>query len=374
MSKIGGLKVLYDHQSFTGMTYGGVTRYFVELMRSFQQRQDITFELSLLFSNNEYLEQTPFARYIRFKPFANNLNVNRLASALNRMHSVRRLRAGQFDIFHPTYYHRYFLDHLGSKPFVLTFHDATSERYGQVYPEVGEHLYEVKKVLVPRADHIIAVSEYTKNDILRFFDVDPAKITVVPLGTSFSDHLPQPVAIQVPEHYLLYVGKRGLYKNFDPFFQAIRPVLERHPQLHLVCAGGGSFTAAEQEAFRAARLTERVHHRPASDEVLCQLYRQALAFAFPSLNEGFGIPVLEAFSCGCPVIASDRSSLPEVAGEAALYFDPEAPESIAGAVERVLSSEALRADLSAKGTERLRLFSCEKTARQTLEVYRQLID
>ena len=366
------MKVLYDHQSFTGMAYGGVTRYFYELMRSFSTRSDIDFELSLKFSNNEYLDQTAFSKHFRFRRWSHLQNVNMAASALNRLYSLRRLKQNSFDVFHPTYYHKYFLDHLNSKPFVITFHDASSERYARQYPEVGEHLTEVKKLLLPRADCIIAVSEFSKQEILHYFDVKPEKIRVIHLGTSFSHYKPSHPFDALPYPYLLYVGKRGLYKNFDRFFRAIQPVLHRHPDLHLVCAGGGGFTRSEQDLFHATGFGNRVNYRPVTDAALFGLYQHALAFVYPSLNEGFGIPVLEAFSGGCPAVLSNRSSLPEVGAEAAMYFDPENDESIADAVERIVTDDTLRAELSRKGTERLKQFSCEKTAQQTFDVYKEL--
>lgn len=370
------MKVLYDHQSFTGLAYGGVSRYFFELMRSFARRSDIEFELSLRLSNNDYLDQASFSRHLRYRSLAQSRHVNRVASVLNRLHSLRRIRAGQFDVFHPTYYHRYFLNSLGSKPFVLTFYDAASERFGDVYPDLGEGLYETKKKLIERADVVIAISEFSKQELLHYFPVNADKVRVVHLGTAFGTEpingaIQSPLAAE-PFPYVLYVGKRGLYKNFEPFFRAVQPVLHRHPDLHLICAGGGLFNRDEQSAFHNARLGERVHYRPVTDAGLLSLYRHARAFVFPSLNEGFGIPVLEAFSGGCPVILSDRSSLPEVAGDAAVYFDPGDDGSMAAAVERVLTDEVLRSDLIRKGTERLRHFSCDKTAQQTLDIYRTL--
>lgn len=370
------MKVLYDHQSFTGMTYGGVSRYFFDLMRSFAKRQDVEFELSLRLSNNEYLDQASFSRHLRYRSLSQFPNVNRVASVLNRIHSLRRIRAGAFDVFHPTYYHRYFLNSLGSKPFVLTFHDAASERFGDIYPDLGEGLYETKKKLIERADAIITVSEFSRQEILHFFPVDPARVSVVHLGTAFgTEPMNGTTAYQPapePFPYLLYVGKRGLYKNFNGFFRAIQPVLHRHPDLHLICAGGGTFSSDEQAMFHNARYDKRVHYRPVTDAGLMSLYQNARAFVFPSLNEGFGIPVLEAFSGNCPVILSDRSSLPEVGATAAVYFDPEDDTAIADAVERVITDETLRCDLIRKGTERLKNFSCDKTARETLDIYRTL--
>lgn len=372
------MKVLYDHQSFTGAAYGGVSRYFYELMRSFAHRSDITFELALLLSNNEYLDEAPagdrlFGRHLRFRSFAKSIRANQVASALNRLHSISRLQAGQFDVFHPTYYHRYFLPYVGQKPVVITFHDATSERYGHLYPEMGKGLTAAKKTLLDRADAVIAVSDYSRQEIVRYFDTDPAKISVVHLNSTFGHHRPLHPEASLPFPYLLYVGKREFYKNFTAFFRAIQPVLNRHPDLRLVCAGGGSFSVAEQALFRTAGLRQRVQYAPVrNDDGLYGLYQQARAFVFPSLNEGFGIPVLEAFGAGCPAVLSNRSSLPEVAGDAAVYFDPENDESIADAVERVVLSDSLRHELRQRGTGRLSLFSPAQTAQQTFDVYQHL--
>ena len=136
---------------------------------------------------------------------------------------------------------------------------------------------------------------------------------------------------------------------------------------------GDAFTPEEQQLFQASRLSNRVHYHPLTDAGLINLYQHARAFVFPSLNEGFGIPVLEAFSAECPVVLSDRSSLPEVGAEAALYFDPEDDDSIADVIERVVTDDALCAELRRKGSERLLHFSCDKTAQQTLEVYQSLV-
>jgi glycosyltransferase involved in cell wall biosynthesis len=369
------MNVLYDHQAFTGHMYGGVARYFYELMRSFDQNHPLTFDLSLVYSNNEYIKGKSFAPHRRYEAFAQNRMANRTVSLLNRMHSIERIRSGKFDLFHPTYYHKYFLEHLGSKPFVLTFHDATSERYAHRFPDIGTHLTDLKKKLLQRADRIIAVSEFSKQELHEFFGTSLDRIDVIHLGTSLGDESTNSGQTldanrqTEPFPYLLYVGKRAFYKNFDLFFAAIQPMLHRHPDIRLVCAGGGVFSREEQNMFRAAGLANRVHFRPITDASLFRLYEQALAFVFPSLNEGFGIPVLEAFSANCPAVLSNRSSLPEVGGSAAVYFDPENTESIASAVEKVVFNETLRAELSQRGRERLRLFSCEKTAGQTLSIY-----
>ena len=307
------MNVLFDHQAFTGTTYGGVSRYFFDLMRSFADMPGITFDLSLRLSNNEYLNQSSLSKHIRYPAFAASANVNRAASLLNRISSKQTIRAGQFDVFHPTYYHRYFLDDLGAKPFVLTFHDATSERYEKEYSTVYQGLHDVKKQLIQRAARIISVSEFSKQELVHYFPVQPDKVDVIHLSTSLGEVAPEAAAMPAPlaAPYLLYVGKRDLYKNFSGFFRAVQPVLHRHPDLHIICAGGGAFSADEQALFHASGLQQRIQYRPITDVSLLNLYQHAQAFVFPSLNEGFGIPVLEAFVGNCPAVLSNRSSLPK---------------------------------------------------------------
>ncbi len=131
------MKVLYDHQLFTGAAYGRVSPYFYELMRSFAHCSGITFALALLLSNNECLDEASavdrlLGLHLRFRSFANSIQANQVASVLNRLHSISRLRTGQFDVFHPNYYHRYILPYVGKKPVVITFHDVRSS-----FPEVA---------------------------------------------------------------------------------------------------------------------------------------------------------------------------------------------------------------------------------------------
>lgn len=373
------MNILYDHQAFTGHMYGGVARYFYELLNLYDQNHAVNFKLSIVCSNNDYIKGKSFIPHYRYEALAQNRLANQTVSWLNRAYSIKLLKDSRFDLFHPTYYHKYFLDYLGNKPFVLTFHDATSERYGGKFPDVGTNLSELKKKLLERADRIIAVSAFSKQEIVHFFGINPDRIDVIHLGTSlgsngaFAPTFGNEVLNKEPFPFLLYVGKRSLYKNFDGFFKAVTPLLRRHSDLHLVCAGGGAFSREEVTAFQAAGLANRIHFRPITDVSLLHLYQQALAFVFPSLNEGFGIPVLEAFCGGCPALLSDRSSLPEIGGDAAIYFDPEDAESIVWAVERVISDSTLRIDLKERGRERLSLFSCEKTAENTLSVYKSLI-
>lgn len=385
------MKILYDYQIFNKQHFGGISRYFYELMDQFSLDPGIKFRLALRYSLNEPLHQKPQLnrfwthRNDRFTDsrFLSDLQKKIQINALNHIfnnhyESIQRLRERDFDIFHPTYYDPYFLDHLGKTPYILTIYDMIHEQYPGDF-DTSDPTSAGKKILAENAKEIIAISENTKTDIVKFLDIDPGKIQVIPLASSFNlENMARqnPVAIKrnLPGKYLLFVGNRFSYKNFTFLVEALFPVFKNNRDLHLICAGGGKFTGPEIKLIRKMEMTSRVHICPADDASLQQLYKKAFAFVFPSLYEGFGIPVLEAFSCGCPAVLSNTSSLPEVGGDATLYFDPVDRTSLADAVERILSDERHREDLITRGSERMKLFSWEKTATMTKKVYETAID
>ena len=258
----------------------------------------------------------------------------------------------------------------------MTFHDVLSEKFGETYPVLGEGLSELKQRLLRRADVVISVSEATKRGILEYFDVDETKIKVIPLG----NYLAQPSFVEgltqtLPKRYILFVGRRDFYKNFDRFLEAIAPILLKDKDLHLICAGGGDFINEEKEAIRTAKLEKQVQYHPiVADNTLVQLYGKAQVFVFPSLMEGFGLPILEAMSCGCPVALTTGTSFDEIAEDAAVYFEAERTDSITAAIEQVVYSESLQNSMRVRGYERVPLFKAETTAQRTLEAYKELVN
>jgi len=389
------MKVLYDHQTFTIQSYGGISRYFFELMSSFNRSGLVDFKLPIEYSNNHYLHGADFIKDIkrfqtadeflcglRFRGkakiyrFARVLGMIAHAERINKRHSIASLREGGFDVFHPTYYDPYFLDSIGRKPFILTIHDMTHELIlDRRFTTHKDPVLERKKILAQKASKIIAVSENTKKDIIRIYGTDAEKISVVYHGSSLNgDRINQAVADDLPGRYILFVGDRMRYKNFTFFMEAVSELLRSDRDLMVVCAGGSGFSKGERMLFESMGLSERILYQSISGgDDLAAIYHKALAFVFPSLYEGFGIPVLEAFSCGCPAILSDASSLPEVGGDAAVYFDPSNAGSLGDAVAGVIYDEKTRAKLIKKGYERSKQFSWEKTARETARVYEEVI-
>src|SRR5690606_10808995 len=144
-----------------------------------------------------------------------------------------------------------------------------------------------------------------------------------------------PPKVTLPGRFLLFVGQRGRYKNFSFLVEALSAIAADYPDIHLVCTWQ-SFDRQEQEHFKSKGLADRIHYVQASDAELAYLYRHAACFVFPTLYEGCGMPVLEAFQQDCPVLLSNTSSFPEVGGDAVIYFDPKDTGSLLSALRRIL--------------------------------------
>lgn len=367
------MRVLYDHQIFI-QNYGGISRYFFELMRHFKSDPDIDFKLSLKFSNNHYLSNLNYLNYSKFLEGISFKGKARLINFINRINTIYNLKKEKFDIFHPTYYNPYFLKHIGDKPFVLTVYDMIHEKFSDYFPE-KDKTSNYKKILCQKASKIIAISENTKKDLISLFRIPEYKIKVIYLASSIQDINPtKNIKLSLPEKYILFVGNRSGYKNWEFFIRSSHTVLKDYKDISLICAGGGKFNKNEMKLLKDLDVTDKVLHIPiSSDEMLSYLYKNAYCFVFPSLYEGFGIPVLESFSCNCPVVCSNTSSFPEIAKDAALYFNPKSEKSIQNAIDIILNDKKLRTGLINAGKERVKEFSWEKCTYETKIVYNEII-
>lgn len=377
------MRVLFDHQIFSYQTFGGISRYFFELMNQFQELGDAEFELAVRYSDNAYIKRLKGARVHEspgaFKPGSRSRFF--ATYFLNRRLSVHCLEKGNFDVLHPTFYDDYFLSKLCGKPFVLTLMDMTPELFPELFPTnslygrlVTARWIDAKRELARRASRIIAISENTKQDAIRCYGIDASRVDVIHLASSMTH--PGGAAREsaaVGRPFVLFVGGRAGYKNFPAFAEAMRPVLLRDGELRVICVGGGPFSEGERHMLGRLGMAGRFEQTDVPDEQLAGLYAAARAFVFPSRYEGFGLPIVEAFNCGCPCVLSDASCFPEIAGEAAAYFDPAQVPALTAAVERVLFDDAYRRGLVERGRERAKLFSWRKTALQTLAAYERAV-
>jgi glycosyltransferase involved in cell wall biosynthesis len=345
----------------------------VELIKNIKKLNLAEAKLSLNFSNNHYLDEI---NEIKVKSFFKNkkfLGKLTLTNYLNTPGSIFQIIKNDFDIFHPTYYRPYFIKFLKKKPFVLTVYDMTHELFPESvhrFDKTSEH----KKILVKKAERIIAISHNTKNDLVRLLNVPEEKIEVIHLASSLDKKFSlSKDKINLPERYILFVGTRKKYKNFQNLLLAFNNLSKIDENLYLICSGGGNFSEDEKIKFQELGLAKKIFYKPADDISLATLYSNALTFVFPSLYEGFGIPVLEAMNCDCPVVLSNVSSLPEIAQDAAIYFDPKDVNDITRALSDVVFDIQKREELINKGRARRENFSWLKTAKETIKLYEKIL-
>ena len=363
------MRIVYDHQIVGSQEFGGASRYVYELATRMAAThlQDV-YVVSPLFANS-YVKSRSESLKVIGVPIPRIPRTGRMVLALNSLVARPLIRGLKPDVVHETYYSRRRVAPRSARA-VVTVYDMIHERLPQEF-RANDPTRRVKAAAVARADHVICISEYTRRDLVELLRVDPAKISVVYLGVALTNET-APVTSMPTRPFLLFVGYRGGYKNFIGLLRAYAASPRLRQTVDIVCFGGGKFTRAEVNLMRNLGVSdERVRHQSGGDALLVAHYRAASALVYPSLYEGFGIPPLEAMSCGCPVVCSDRGSIPEIVAEAGELFDPDEPESMAVAIERVVFDDARRGQLLARGRERIKDFSWARCARETLDVYRR---
>lgn len=365
------MKIFYDHQIYSSQVYGGISRYFYELINHFADDEQIHPLLDVRFSNNYYIHNLATLSPHYFLKSFNFRGKNRILELINRMHTVSLVKKNEYDIFHPTFYNPYFLEYLNGKPFVLTVMDFIHEFYPELPNAAGE--LASKKALIEKADRIISISQNTKNDLLKLYDISAEKVDVIHLAQSDLAAFGGNCSISFPEKFILFVGQRKYYKNFPVLLKAFSKISKEIPDYYLFCAGGGSFDQEELSLIEKSSVPNKVIQFNLSDYELKCAYQKAETFVFPSDYEGFGIPTLEAFANDCPVILSNASCFPEVGGNAAMYFEKNNAEDLSSKILELSSNKDLRKDFIFKGKERIKLFSWEKTATETIDVYKKVL-
>jgi glycosyltransferase involved in cell wall biosynthesis len=363
---------------------GGIGRYSARLAESLLELPGV--ELSLLYNApraprlDAALARLPAHRLrLGTKPWRAGIAAATLLGL-----ALDRWVAGA-DVFHAT---DHLLPPLRRVPTVFTVHDLAFLTHPATHlPSNRAFLRLMMPRFVRAATVVIADSEATRRDLLRYYRVAPHKVRAVPLGVepAFRPADAQAARALVAERYalavpyLLFVGTLEPRKNLRGLLDAFRQLISRHtgegdvPALAIAGARGWWY----RDLYRAARelgLGERVRFLGrVSDADLPALYSAAAAFVYPSLYEGFGLPPLEALACGTPVVCSDRSSLPEVVGDAGLLVDPTRPGALAAALERILHDAALRQELRGRGLERAARYTWARTAAATAQVYEQAV-
>ncbi len=364
------MQILYDGQIYAIQTTGGINRYFANLISRLPESYSPTLTAIHEAYNLNYPVHSKLSgyKYLRFRP-------SRISWRLEKYYFRFLTDLTRFDIAHPTYY--YLLTKREIKeyscPVVLTVHDMIHEIFAKEMDVKGDEA-EMKRKAILAAQAIICVSENTKKDLLERYPIPEDKISVTYLASEIDASLSYGSEPVSSKPYYLYVGNHQVgYKNFDGLLHAFSKTVSVNPDVAL-CVVGEPFNNVERNLIESLKLTEHIeHYGYIKDTHLAKLYRCSLAFVYPSLYEGFGIPPLEAMACGTVVVASNSSSIPEVVGDAGILFDPNATGDLADIFLSLLNGSQERDTLIALGYQRAKQFNWDKTVAQTLDVYRSVV-
>lgn len=364
--------VVYDHQIFSLQRFGGISRYFCELAVRVQSVPGFSARVVAPVHFNDYLRDCEVPR-LAVHLSLHLRGAGRLFRAANGLLGPLLVRAVAPSLVHCTYYGP--PTKPSRQPLVVTVFDMIHELFPSHFPAT-DSVRRNKRLCVERADHVICISESTAQDLVRLLEVPRSRISVTHLGLSDTFGEPAPSG-EISPHcrpYLLYVGHRGGYKNFETAIKAYASSSLLRDEVDFVTFGGHPFNSAEESMLSTLSLRPgAVRRLVGSDAELARTYRHARAFVYPSRYEGFGIPPLEAMSAGCVVACSNTSSIPEVVGDAAVLFEPDDLGSVAAALESACFDETLRLILARNGRRRVTEFSWDRCAEQATNVYRTLL-
>ena len=368
------MKIIQDFQIFIRQTYGGISRYHYELNRNLVDLGEDS-SIFAIFPICKYMKDRRVYRY-------SNKIIRNMIYVVNEIALLVVIVARSFcgksvDILHITWYKnfyiRLFYNILGKRrpKLIITIYDLIHEMVQNDIPIMRKGVRD-KRYMLDKADGIICISENTKKDLLKYYpEVVNKSIKVIRLGVD--DEYIKPEKVDVQGKYILYVGGRDGYKNFNRFINAAAAILHSKPGYCVFCAGGGAFTTQELDLLDDLEIGDKVFQSSVSEGELVYLYKNAECFVFPSLYEGFGIPILEAFKYECPLIIHNGSCFPEIAGDSAEYFDGNDIESISSSIKKVLDDTMYKDLLVNRGKERLTQYSWDKTARATRSFYQSVL-
>jgi glycosyltransferase involved in cell wall biosynthesis len=362
------MKVALDGVIYQLQSTGGVSRIYTEILpRMCHFEPDL--HLSL-FVSRPYRQDFPQHSCINLRRLTRrDLRPARLWRGL-RPYTDRILYAihlSKDTIWHSTYFT---LPHTRVRAVVTTFYDSSYQHFASTYSQPGEEkLRHQQKESLLAADTIICISQTTAKQLKQYFDIAPDKIRIIPLGCS-PVFRRQEIELN-GRPFLLYVGNRHGRKNFAGFLNGYAE-WPRRAEADLVVVGH-DWSPDERQMIEQAGVASQVALRTGvDDKQLSRLYNQAAAVVYPSLWEGFGLPVIEAMACGCPVVASRIPSTVEVAGDFPYYFDTAELDSLHVALDQALS-EGRGSPRAAEACRHAQSYSWDSTARQTYAVYRSLM-
>lgn len=357
------IRISYDAQIFRLQRRGGISRYFTELIRAFRSEPNLGVEpvmRSRLIASRHLAEAGLGRRWV--------VHPRLLRYAAPVLPSGTGSQQGM-DLVHHTYYLPRDLRRTWTMPRITTIHDMMPELLPELFLHGNPH--QAKREYVALSSGLVFVSETSRRDLFNLYGAQDIPTAVAHLAPGSVFH-PRPSPSARDDHYVLFVGSRGGYKDFDTLLRALGQI--RSASLSLIAVGGGALNDGELSRVEELGLLGRVRQESSDDEELASLYSCADALVMPSRYEGFGLPVVEAMASGCPVVLSDIDIFREVADDAARYFPVGDADALAALLDRAhLDSEFRRLSREA-GFVRIKDFTWSRTAQATADLYREVME
>ena len=350
--------ILFEHSIFLHQKMGGISKYIYNLNKYLNKYNFHSFIYSPL-TINDNLEKKNKNNifFIKFKkiPFM----FTKIFYAINNILTLIKISIYKPNIFHYSYYNNFF-SRIVNKPSVLTVYDLIHEKLK------SKNYKFYKNKLLKKVNKIICISNQTKKDLIKYYNVSANKISVIHLGIN------QKIISSKKKNFILFVGHREGYKNFDNLIRAYSKSKYLKNKYKLIVFGLNNFNEYEKNLFKKYNVTENIIYKNGNDNYLNALYSQATVFVFPSYHEGFGLPILEAMRCGCPITCSNIEVFKEISNNSCVYFDPKNTLSIKRSIEKIVKSKKLQKKLIKKGYSNIKKFTWEKCAKETIKVYDKL--
>jgi glycosyltransferase involved in cell wall biosynthesis len=355
------MRIFFDYKIFFHQKVGGISRYIINLHKK------------LLEKNISSIIYAP----IHINKFLNDLNCkenfylkkeiiysSRIINLYNSIKTFFYIKKYKPSIIHTSYYNSELLDQKSA--LVVTVYDLIHEL-------IYKNKNGFKKKILDRADHVICISKNTLDDLVKIYNINVKKTSVIYLGINYLN-LQKKYNFKIEYPYILYVGDRRKYKNFKLLIDiySISKILSK--SFKIVCFGGGKFTKEEDSYFRNKKIDlNSLIHIEGGDEILINLYSKARALIITSLYEGFGMTALEAQYLNCPVLSSHTKVSHEILKESAIFFNSTNIDDAKSILEKYLFSDSELRLIKKRGYENSTKFTLEKNAQETISVYKKLI-
>jgi len=364
------MKIIFNSTIFFNQRFGGISRYFINLAEYFEQN-NIDFSIVSPIYKNLYLNKLK-KKFIKGVFFPRYPTPDFLVN-LNNQIANRIIEKENPDIIHDTYYSENLLKFKDKKR-VLTIHDLIHEKFPKYFGNDNSEKLIMKKKIIHNSDFFICVSKKTKNDFLEYYKVPEDRVKVIYHG---SDHLNnidgKNINIEQKKPYILFIGAREKYKNFNLLAKAFSTSVFLKKNLEIICFGGGKFSKKELEFFIKLNLEENIRQISSDDKYLKSLYKNASLLIIPSSTEGFGIPLIEGMSMKCPILASNIEVFKEIGKNKVHYFQDNSCEDLTFMMEKIIFSKKFQENYLEDAFEESKKFKWSTCGSEVLSVYNKLI-